>query len=104
MSVMSQGSLILGMQRRGYSLHEIAAALSIPVRVVEQTLRTAGNPICEQTGKRCYSSPHQARKGNATASNKIRVYRCEHGHHWHVTSQREPTDQQGRRRRRDEWK
>jgi hypothetical protein len=71
---------------------EIAAELAIPLSRVHWALRSAGHPICERTGKRCYTSMAQARRAMAMASNKVRVYRCEHGHHFHVTSQADGWD------------
>lgn len=97
-----QAALIIGLRRTGRSLHEIAAELDVPVSLIERTLRNAGNRICEQTGKRSFSSERQARRATKTASNKIRVYRCEHGAHWHVTSQAQPDFYQPVDRRR--WK
>ena len=83
---MSDASVILGLRRRGYSPMEIAAELGITVGRVEQALRTAGRQICQDTGKRCFASERAARRSMAKASNKVRVYRCEHGPHYHVTS------------------
>ena len=83
---MSDASVILGLRRQGYSLHEIAAELGITVHRVEQSLRSGGRHVCQDTGKREYPSERAARKAMAKASNKIRVYRCEHGPHYHVTS------------------
>jgi hypothetical protein len=45
---------------------------------------------CDETGKRMYTSHRQAKLAMATASNKIRVYRCDYCHHLHVTSMAEP--------------
>ena len=86
MSAHGDASVILGLRRSGYSPLEIAAELGIPVSRVEQALRTAGRQVCQQTGKRCFSSVHAARRSMAKAANKVRVYRCEHGPHYHVTS------------------
>jgi hypothetical protein len=57
----------------------------------------SARPVCEKTGKRMYGSAHQARLAMAYASNKIRVYRCDHCHQLHVTSQAEPLIRSARR-------
>lgn len=100
MSSSDQAAVIIGLRRQGHDPYEIAHQLNIPVSVVERTLRTAGNRICVHTGKRCFSSEKTARRATATASNKIRVYRCEHGNHFHVTSEVEPFEDYPRSRRR----
>jgi hypothetical protein len=87
-----QASVIIGMRRNGYEPREIAAELDVPVSRVNRTLRSAGHPICERTGQRCYTSERKARKSMRLASNKVRVYRCPHGQHYHVTSQADGWD------------
>lgn len=43
-------------------------------------------PICTRTGKRCFSSVHDARKAmRATMSARLRAYRCDHCRMWHLT-------------------
>jgi hypothetical protein len=84
-----QASVILGLRRRGHTPYEIAAALSVPVSVVEGTLRTAGHRMCDATGKRCHSSERAAKAATRTAHNKIRVYRCPECNLFHVTSEAE---------------
>jgi uncharacterized protein YwlG (UPF0340 family) len=57
----------------------------------------ADHPRCEATGKRCFGSARRARLATRTASNRLRVYRCEHCNRLHVSDADErPSHELGR--------
>jgi uncharacterized protein YlaI len=43
---------------------------------------------CPETGKRCYVSRKQAKVRSKHVRNRIRVYKCPHCNHFHVTKER----------------
>ena len=46
------------------------------------------NRRCEKTGKRCFRSEREAKKGMRRLAHTLRVYLCEFCRFWHLTSKR----------------
>jgi hypothetical protein len=45
--------------------------------------------LCEKTGKRCFSSADEARRGMKRLSARIRIYKCPECKYYHYTKQAE---------------
>lgn len=44
------------------------------------------NKLCEKTGKRCFSSTEDARKGMRHMSARLRTYTCPFCHYLHLSN------------------
>lgn len=43
--------------------------------------------LCQRTGKRCFASKREARRGMRRLHARLRIYLCEFCRWWHMTSQ-----------------